>query len=73
MDGQSEMNESEEDDYRPPRKRLAMTGTWTPPKVPFNFQKWRWDFGANSTSNNKVEQFILLIPTSFSYMPEGQI
>lgn len=54
-----EVSEDEADLRHP--KRRAIEGTWAPRG--FNMQRWAWDFGPESTSEDKARE--LFGPTSF--------
>ncbi|KAL3481262.1 hypothetical protein BJX99DRAFT_219433 [Aspergillus californicus] len=59
LDEETEWDEEdEEDEDEPPRKKRATTGS-------FNYANWCWDFGPESTSNDKAEEMPLLGPNSF--------
>ncbi|KAL4816627.1 hypothetical protein BDW67DRAFT_190676 [Aspergillus spinulosporus] len=62
-----EGDDKEEDDDVLLGKRCAPTGIWQQSKpVSFNYRNWCWEYGPNSSSNQKAEAFTLHGPTSFA-------
>ncbi|KAL4783399.1 hypothetical protein BJX76DRAFT_358038 [Aspergillus varians] len=68
VDEEVEWDDTE--DEMPPHKKRALAGTWK--RANFDFHQWKWEFGPNSSSNDKARELPpLLGPTSFDQARHG--